>query len=91
VLDAWFWTRDRATFGEDKRPWPIEAKESMRWLEGFERCAELAETLSNTRLGYVADRECDIRDFMVRARRWPGIDWLVRATRALKVDPTLVG
>jgi len=50
VLDAWFWTRDRATFGEDKRHWPIEAKESIRWLEGFERCAELAETLSDTRL-----------------------------------------
>ena len=42
VLDAWLWTRDRDTFGEDKRHWPIEAKESMRWLEGFERCAELA-------------------------------------------------
>ena len=32
VLDAWMWTRDRDTFGEDKRHWPIEAKESMRWL-----------------------------------------------------------
>ena len=80
VLDAWMWARDRATFGEDKRHWPIEAKESMRWLEGFARCAELAETLPDTRLIYVADRECDIHEFMIRARRWPGIDWLVRAT-----------
>jgi hypothetical protein len=80
VLDAWLWTRDRETFGEDKRHWPIEAKESMRWLEGFERCAELAETLPDTRLVYVADRECDIHEFMVRARREPGIDWLIRAT-----------
>ncbi len=37
VLDAWLWTRDRATFGEDQRHWPTEAKESMRWLEGFAR------------------------------------------------------
>jgi hypothetical protein len=80
VLDAWMWARDRATFGEDKRHWPIEAKESMRWLEGFARCAELAETLPDTRLIYVADRECDIHEFMVRARREPGIDWLIRAT-----------
>jgi hypothetical protein len=80
VLDAWLWTRDRATFGEDKRHWPIEAKESMRWLEGFARCAELAETLPDTRLVYVADRECDIHEFMVRAQREPGIDWLIRAT-----------
>ena len=80
VLDAWLWARDRKTFGDDKRHWPIEAKESMRWLEGFERCAELAATLPDTRLVYVADRECDIHEFMVRAGRWPGIDWLVRAT-----------
>jgi hypothetical protein len=80
VLDAWLWTRDRETFGEDKRHWPIEAKESLRWLEGFERCAELAATLPDTRLVYVADREGDIHEFMVRAQRWPSIDWLIRAT-----------
>ena len=80
VLDAWLWARDRETFGDDKRHWPIEAKESMRWLEGFERCAELAATLPDTRLVYVADRECDIHEFMVRAGRWPDVDWLIRAT-----------
>ncbi len=80
VLDAWMWTRDPETFGEDKRHWPIEAKESIRWLEGFERCAELAATLPDTRLVYVADRECDIHEFMVRAQREPRIDWLIRAT-----------
>ena len=80
VLDAWLWARDRETFGDAKRHWPIEAKESMRWLEGFERCAELAESLPETRLVYVADRECDIHAFMSRTRRWPGLDWLIRAT-----------
>lgn len=80
VLDGWLWTRDRATFGEDKRHWPIEAKESIRWVEGFERCAELAASLPDTRLGYVADREGDMHEFMVRAQREPGIDWLIRAT-----------
>ena len=52
----------------------------MRWLEGFERCAELAARLPDTRWVYVADRECDIHEFMVRARRQPQIDWLIRAT-----------
>jgi hypothetical protein len=80
VLDAWLWTRDRETFGEDKRHWPIEAKESRRWLEGFERCAELATRLPDTRLVYVADRECDMHEFMVRAQRQPDLDWLIRAT-----------
>ena len=79
VLAVWFWTRDRATCGEAKRHWPIEAKERRRWLEGFERCAELAATLPDTRLVYVADREGDIHEFMARAGHWPGIDWLIRA------------
>lgn len=85
VLDAWLWTRDRETFGEDKRHWPIEAKESMRWLEGFERCAELAATLSHTRLVYVADRECDIHEFMLRAQGHPQVDWLIRAAQDRKL------
>ncbi len=79
VLDAGLWTRDRETFGEDKRHWPIEAKESMRGLEGFARCAERAASLPDTRWVYVADRECDIHEFMVRAQREPGIDGLIRA------------
>lgn len=81
VLDAWMWTRDRETFGEDKRHWPIEAKESMRWIEGFERCAELAVTQPDTRLVYVADRESDIHEFMVRAQGHPQVDWLIRAAQ----------
>jgi hypothetical protein len=85
VLDAWMWARDRATFGEDRSHWPIEAKESMRWLEGFERCAELALTLPETRLVYVADRECDIHEFMARAQRQPRMDWLIRAAQNRKL------
>ena len=71
VLDAWMWTRDRETFGE----------ESMRWIEGFERCAELAVTQPDTRLVYVADRESDIHEFMVRAQGHPQVDWLIRAAQ----------
>lgn len=81
VLDAWIWARDRETFGEEKRRWLIEAKESVRWLEGLARCAELAATLPDTRLVYVADRECDIHEFRVRAHRQPEIDWLIRAAQ----------
>ena len=80
VLDAWRWTRDRETFGEDKRHGPIEAKESRRWLEGVERGAERAASLPDTRWVYVADREGDMHEVMVRAQREPGIDWLIRAT-----------
>ena len=80
VLDAGRWTRDREPFGEDQRHWPIAAKESMRWWEGVERCAELAARLPDPRLVSVADRECDRPAFRVRAQREPGLDWLIRAT-----------
>lgn len=79
VLDAWMWTRDAATYGQNKRHWPIEAKESMRWLEGYQRIAELAAELGGTRLVYLADRECDIYDFLVQAQGGRAA-WLIRAT-----------
>ena len=52
----------------------------MRWLEGFERCAELAARRARHLLVYVADREMRYPRIMVRARRQPQIDWLIRAT-----------
>lgn len=80
VWDAWMWARDPQTHGQDKRHWPIEAKESARWLEGYERIAELAPQLPETRLVYVADRECDIHAFMAQAQRLHHpADWLIRA------------
>ncbi len=39
---------------------PIEEKESLRWLEGYRRVSELIESLPETRLVYVADREADL-------------------------------
>ncbi|NCC41708.1 MAG: IS4 family transposase [Gammaproteobacteria bacterium] len=93
VLDAWMWAR------QPKGPDGTRAgeKESVRWLEGYARVAELAAELPATRLVYVADREADIRDLMVRARDLgTPADWLVRAkhNRALpaggKLWPTVL-
>jgi hypothetical protein len=87
VLDAWLWARDAQSHGQDKRHWPIEAKESVRWLEGYERVAELASELPDTRLVYVADRECDIHAFMAQAQRLGHpADWLIRATHNRRTD-----
>jgi len=55
-------------------------KESLRWLEGYERLAELASHLPGTRLVFVADREADMMPLMKRARDLETpVDWLVRA------------
>lgn len=54
--------------------------ESTRWIEGYERVAEMAAELPNTRRVYVADRESDRIDLMARATELGNpADWLLRA------------
>ncbi|GGE90866.1 hypothetical protein GCM10008020_39810 [Massilia psychrophila] len=55
-------------------------KESTRWIEGYERVAEMAAAMPDTRLVYVADREADLLAMMARAQTLgTPADWLVRA------------
>ncbi|EKU81806.1 IS4 family transposase, partial [Massilia timonae] len=76
ILDVWMWARAlRDTNGQRGGP-----KESLRWIEGYERLAELAPRLPATRLVYVADREADMLPLMARAQQLDcPVDWLVRA------------
>lgn len=76
VLDAWMWAREKKDkFGKRGGP-----KESLRWIEGYERIAEMAVGLPGTRLVYVADREADLMPLMLRAQELGApADWLVRA------------
>ncbi len=64
VLDAWMWARE-AKQADGPRGGPLE---SMRWVEGYERLAELAAELPATRLVCVGDRESDLLALLVRAR-----------------------
>jgi len=78
---AWHsFIREPGTLGEEKAAnRPLEEKESVRWVDGFARINELAETLSETRLTYIADREGDIYELFVEAPcPEHGADWLVR-------------
>lgn len=76
ILDAWMWAREKKD-ASGKRGGP---KESLRWVEGYERLAELAPQLPATRLVYVADREADMMPLMARAQQLGApADWLVRA------------
>ena len=55
-------------------------KESTRWVEGYERVAELAGELPDTRRVYVADRESDMIELMARAGELgQPADWRRRA------------
>ena len=42
-------------------------KESVRWVQGYERLPEMAAELPSTRLVYLADREADLMELMRRA------------------------
>ncbi|MDH6183323.1 IS4 family transposase [Polaromonas sp. CG_23.6] len=76
VLDAWMWAREPKN-KDGSRP---GIKESVRWVEGYERLAEMAAELSGTRLVYLADREADIMELMRRARALgTPVDWLLRS------------
>jgi hypothetical protein len=77
VLDAWMWAREKKDkFGVRGGP-----KESLRWIEGDERVAEMALELAATRLVYVADREADLMPSMARAEALgTPADWLIRAS-----------
>src|SRR5450830_1715310 len=76
VLDAWMWAREPKD-ADGNLP---GIKESLRWVEGYERLAELAPQLPQTRLVYMADREADIMALMVRARDLGDpVDWLLRS------------
>lgn len=76
VMDAWMWAR------ELKGPDGIRpgSRESVRWSEGYARVAEWAAELPATRLVYVADREADLHELMVRAHDLgTPADWLLRS------------
>jgi len=89
ISDAWMWSRGKTkTDDQDK----ATIKESERWVEGYERVAEMAENCPQSRLVYVADREGDILSLMAKSKalNYPA-DWLIRAkhNRKLSEDETL--
>jgi len=76
VIDAWMWAREPKA-ADGTRP---GIAESTRWIEGYERVAESAARMPETRLVYVADREADMVGLMQRAQALgTPADWLIRA------------
>ena len=65
-----FHERELESLGKSKerRTWPIEEKESFRWLNGYRRACELGVVCPETQIVMVADREGDISDIFVDAQ-----------------------
>ncbi len=77
LLDSWHWARDLCDANGER---PGQVSESGRWVEGYERIAEMSAELPDTRCVYVGDREADMIALMRRAKELDHpADWLVRA------------
>jgi hypothetical protein len=85
VIDSNTWGRDPGEFGKrkQKRTKPIQAKESFRWVLGYEQACEVAAELPNTQIVSIADAESDIYECF--AATLPNIDaprraeWIIRS------------
>jgi len=76
LLSAWTWAREFKD-ANGARPGVLE---SVRWIESYERIAELAQHMPGTRFVSVGDRECDLMALMVKARDMEhAADYLVRS------------
>ena len=75
VTDAWMWAREPKPV-DGQRPGVVE---SLRWIESYERIAEQAAQLPQTRHVCISDREADIMALLERAHEldYPA-DYLVR-------------
>jgi hypothetical protein len=83
VVAVDFHERELESLGKsrERKTWPIEAKESFRWLQGYRRACGLGRACPATQIVMVADRECDIYDIFVAAqeRTASPVGYVVRA------------
>jgi len=83
VMAIDFHERELGRLGKSKerRTWPIEEKESFRWLKGYRRACELRDACPESQIVMVADRECDIYDIFVDAQEGTHsqVDYVIRA------------
>jgi hypothetical protein len=93
VVDAEFFTRSEESIGKtrERANWPIEDKESFRWLQGYRRACALQRKLIAPRVVSIADCEADIYEIFLEAQpgasrhRWTEALYIIRA----KIDRSL--
>ena len=75
---------------DERVNWPIEEKESFRWLTGYRLASDLAGVHPNTQVVSIADREADIYDIFVEAERHPSPAEFVIRAKEPRCTPDLV-
>jgi Transposase Tn5 dimerisation domain/Transposase DNA-binding len=77
------WVRESIGNKGLNRDRKIEAKESVRWLKGFQIAEEVARRAPDTLIVNITDREGDIYEFFqmtTGVREGAGAHWLIRST-----------
>jgi len=91
LLDVQCWARDWEDVGKRARrkQLPIKEKESFKWLKSYWAVSEVQKRCGDTKLILLGDRESDIYELFVEAKKDPqGAELLVRSerTRQRKVE-----
>lgn len=81
IINSEAWIRE--TLGEKakRNKKPIEEKESMRWLNSYRICNEVAKQAQDTLIVNIADREGDIYDLFMEKDNLSKAHWLVRSSQ----------
>lgn len=86
ILDTHIYARSDEDFRKRKKQAPIETKESYRWLKGYQQACELAESLSETEVFSISDREGDIYEIyyhwdQLQTSSKPFAHWIIRVNQ----------
>ncbi len=82
VVGMKLFDRDPETLGQtaERSSWPIEEKESFRWLQGYRLACDLQQQCPDTQVVSVADREGDLYEiFVAAAEHQSPADFLIRS------------
>jgi len=91
------WVRDddastpKSQRASKRKHTPIEAKESVRWVDAYRHVREQIENLDQTHFVSTADSEADVYELLEESQTRPeNLDWIVRAcqNRALREGET---
>jgi hypothetical protein len=78
IVDSQTWVRESLGEKAKRAKKPIEEKESMRWLNSYRTCNEIAKQAPNTLIVNISDREGDIYDLFAEKDE---AHWLVRSSQ----------
>lgn len=78
LFNQFLWNRDPNYFGQNRTMWPLEDKESLRWLSDFEQFQSFFAQFPQHTAIDICDREADFYE-LFEAKKVPNVHLLVRS------------